>query len=96
MCSRSAVKTGRPAEKAAHDGESGFQNGQSERHDRYGHRKQCGRLLCALQSERAQHESDEKASAISQEDGRRAEIKTEKAQNRSRQRQRHERNQRRT
>src|ERR1700690_3323289 len=83
------------AEETAQDGKSGFQNRQAKRDDRNRHRDDRRSLLCALEGESAQHESDEKASAVPQEDGRRAEVKTEKPQNRAREHQGHERNQRR-
>src|SRR5580704_8757613 len=82
--------------KPPHNGESGFQNRQTERNHRYRHRQQGRSLVSALESEGAQHKSDKKTAAISQKDCGGTEIKTEKAEKRSCQRQRHERNRRRT
>src|SRR5579864_4195952 len=85
----------RPAsDKPTDNRKTGLQNGQTERDHRNGYRNQGRGLLRALQSQRAQHEPDEKTSAIAEKDRGWAEIKTEKAQNRARQSQRHERNQR--
>src|SRR5271170_7229011 len=73
-----------------------FENRQAEGDNRYGNRDDRRRLLCPLESQRAQHESDKQASAIPKKDGRRAEVETEKAQSRACKDQGHESNQRRT
>ena len=69
--------------------------GKPERNYRNGDGNDGGRLLHALQRQRAEHETHEQAAAISQKNGCGIEVVAEKAQDRARQHQRHHRNERR-
>src|SRR5690349_21004015 len=70
-------------DKTPHYRERRFQDRQPERHHRNRDGNDGGRLLRALQRQRAQHETDEKASAISQEDRGGIEIESKESQHRS-------------
>ena len=70
-----------PSNQAAQDGESGLQDGQPERNYRNGDCDYGRRLLCAFQGKSAEHEPDEKASAVAEEDGRGIEVEAQETEN---------------
>ena len=76
------------------DRQSGLQNGQAEGNHRDRHRDDGRCLLSTLQREGAQQKPDELAPAITQEDGCGVEVESEKAEDPTRQRDRHQGHQR--
>src|SRR5438270_65509 len=77
------------ADQTAKDGERRLQNGQSERNNRDGNGNDCWGFLRALQSQSAEHESDEQAARVAEEDGRGIEVVAEEADDRASQRDGH-------
>ena len=80
MCSRSAVKIGRPLISRRRIGEQRFQNRQSERNHRDGHGHERRRFLRSRQSQRAEHETDEQAARVTQENRGRIEVEAKESQ----------------
>src|SRR4029077_5034413 len=88
---RSEYRT--PTDKAPSHGECCFQDRQAKRNHRDGHGNDRRRLLRPLERQCAQHETNEKATAISEKNSCRIEVKSQEAQNGTGQRQRQQRHQ---
>ena len=87
---------GASADQAANDGERRFQNRQAERHDRDGDGDNGGSFLRAFERQGAEHESDEEAAGVSQEDRGGIEVEAQEAEDRAGQGDGHHRDQRRS
>src|SRR5215469_704035 len=70
-------------DQATQYGNRGLQDRKAEGDHGDGNRNNSGGLLCTFQCQGAQEETDEQAARVTQENGSRVEIKTEKAQDRA-------------
>src|SRR5260370_10169027 len=82
------------ANESSHHGKRSFQDRQTERNHRDRNRNNGWGFLCAIKSERAQHEADELTSTIAEKNCCGVEVITKKAQNCPREGQRNQRDQR--
>src|SRR5579864_1483348 len=74
------LEYGLTANQSPQDRQSGLKNRQTEGDDRNSDSNHRRGLLGALQCQGTQYESDEQTSAVTEKDGRRIEVKTEKSQ----------------
>src|SRR3954466_9048842 len=82
------------ADESAQDRKRSLEYRKAKRYNRNRYGNDRRSLLCTVQSQRAEHETDEQASAISQKNRCRIKVVAEKTENRSRQCQGDQRNQR--